>query len=138
MKTIYYKSLLVPFLLFAQLAFSQQPAKKDKKPKDSLVTMLGKIKTADYIDKSIDSFLVLLPSTYKPVLQTIKDPRYTHRVLLIYPDRPYLQIFVYYQGLKYTNSTGISKTQQMKDLHKEKVKAIEIWQSSTCINGCDR
>ena len=130
------QNLLVCAFLLACLG-SHAQTDSLRQETDSLLIMLEELDTDDFINKPADSFLLRLPQDFKQKLMLSKNPKYAYMLCVNYNDRPYLEIFLYFYSLKHTNPQGISKKKQVKDLRKETVKAVEIYQSSVCVNGCE-
>jgi hypothetical protein len=119
--------------LFLRPCFAQDTTSTN----DSVITLLSNIDLSEYNDKISDSIIRKIPSNYRVDFQSSKKFGYPYMAVLTFLDRPYLEIDLYYEDLKYTNPNGISKRKKARRIRKEKVAEINIYNSSLCVNGCD-
>jgi hypothetical protein len=121
------------FFLLTSFAFDQ----KVENSGDSLIKLLNSMNLEDFSKKMVSQFISKLPSNYKVEMDVSKSFEYPYMAILSFPDKPYVEIRLYFQDLSFTNPNGISRKKKMRCLMREIVRQIEIYDEFQCVNGCD-
>lgn len=121
-------------MLVSYFAFTQS---KTTHEKDSLVGVLSKMDLEQFEKKKTNYFISRIPSNYQVEIITSNNFNYPYTAILKFPDRPYVEIRLLYEKLKHTNPNSISMRKVARQLKKETIQKLEIYDEYLCVNGCD-
>lgn len=103
---------------------------------DTLTPYLNALNLNQFISKPVDSFFALIPANYLSMQILPGDQMKRASALVIrYPNGIKLGIFV--KDFTHMNPNPPSSSWSIPLFRKENVYRIEIFNGTTCINGCD-
>lgn len=124
----------VILILISVFAFNQN---KGTIERDSMVKALTHVDLEQFEKKKTISFILQLPSNYKVEISSSNNFNYPYTAVLKFPDRPYVEIHMLYDQLRYTNPNSMFRRKIAKQLKREILQKVKIYDEYMCVNGCD-
>ncbi|HEX6333960.1 MAG TPA: hypothetical protein VFZ78_07020 [Flavisolibacter sp.] len=104
---------------------------------DPFVESLAKLDLESYLEKPSRDFVSLLKDhRHKVRIEPANRHGFRYMAVYTFHEKPYLEIFLFYPTLIYVNPNGISRRKQARQVLREKVEMIQVYNASLCINGC--